>query len=75
MDLTTKEKLNCKDYQSAKRAVEFWDKLDEEFVVGLIPEQDVIYLWRVGTVRFQVVRRVEWEKLEFSKLLRISKDK
>ena len=67
MELTIKEKLNCKDYQSARKIIDYWEKEDEEFVAEFNKETGKTYLWRVGNVRFRVVRRVEWEKLEFTK--------
>ena len=62
-DLTIQEKLNCKDYQGATRVVDYWNKEDKD-LVSEIHEVGVTYVWRVGTVRFRVVRRAaSWEEL------------
>ena len=61
-NLTTKEKLNCKDYQGAARVVDYWNKEDEEFTSNL-NEVSKTYVWRAGAVRFRIVRRVSWEEL------------
>ena len=66
--LTELEIKNCKNYLTAKAIVDYWNKPDSEFEVVFNANEEYegyVYLWRIGNVRWRMVRRAPWQNLSF----------